>query len=81
MTHDEMVSKANQIIQQHVGADPDKIVPEADFYDDLGCDSLDMVELTMEFEEQFGIEISDDLAENCPTVGDVHRVLAKKLAK
>lgn len=81
MTHDEIISKTNAAIQQHTGVDPAKIVPEASFYDDLGCDSLDMVELTMMFEEEFGIEISDDLAEDCPTVGDAHRALTKKLAK
>ena len=54
---------------QHISVEEDAIKLEAHFVNDLGADSLDTVELIMEFEEEFGVEIPDDDAENITTVG------------
>ena len=58
------------MIAQHLGVDESKIVPEASFEGDLGADSLDTIELIMAFEDEFKIEISDDIAKNITTVQD-----------
>ena len=50
------------LIVEHLGIDPDKVAENANFMDDLGADSLDSVELTMRFEEEFGCEIPDELS-------------------
>jgi len=61
--------KVKEVIIDKLGVDEDAIKTEAHFVNDLGADSLDTVELIMEFEEEFGIEIPDDDAENITTVG------------
>ena len=60
--------KVKNIIVNKLGVEPDEIVPEASFLEDLGADSLDLVELIMTMEETFDIEISDEQAENILTV-------------
>lgn len=62
MTHDEIISKANKVIDEHLLGDGRTLNRDDNFTDDLGADSLDMVELIMAFDE-FGIEISDHEAE------------------
>ena len=62
--------KVNDIIIDKLGAEEDKITEKASFMDDLGADSLDTVELIMELEEEFGLEIPDEEAEKLATVGD-----------
>ena len=59
------------IIAEQLSAEPDKITPETSIIDDLGADSLDVVELVMALEEKFGIEIPDEDAEKINTVGDI----------
>ena len=61
--------KVKDVIMDKLGVDDSKVKMEASFVDDLGADSLDTVELIMEFEEEFGIEIPDDDAEKMTTVG------------
>jgi|TARA_X000001036_G_scaffold93738_1_gene86362 acyl carrier protein len=61
--------KVKEIIIDKLGVEEDSIKTEAHFVNDLGADSLDTVELIMEFEEEFGIEIPDEDAENITTVG------------
>jgi acyl carrier protein len=73
---DERVAK---IIVEQLGATKEEIVPEASFIDDLGADSLDIVELVMAMEETFDIEIPDDDAEKIQTIGDVVAYLKDKL--
>ena len=63
------LDKVKEVIVDKLGVDEDSIKPDAHFVNDLGADSLDTVELIMEFEEEFGIEIPDDDAENITTVG------------
>jgi len=60
--------KVKSIIVEQLGVDADEVTPEASFTDDLGADSLDIVELVMAFEEEFGIEIPDEDAEKISRV-------------
>jgi len=62
--------KVKNIIVDKLSVEPDEVVTEASFVDDLGADSLDLVELIMAMEEAFDIEISDDQAEKLQTVQD-----------
>ena len=59
-----------KIVVEHLGVEADKVVDDASFFDDLGADSLDIVELVMAFEEEFGVEIPDDAADKIVTVKD-----------
>ena len=66
----EIASKVKAIIVDKLGVEETEVTPEASFTNDLGADSLDTVELIMEFEKAFGISIPDDQAEKIGTVGD-----------
>lgn len=66
----EIESKVKAIIVDKLGVDEAEVVTTASFTNDLGADSLDTVELIMEFEKEFGINIPDDQAEKITTVGD-----------
>ena len=70
--------KVKEIIVEQLGVDPEKVKPEASFIDDLGADSLDIVELVMAMEEEFDLEIPDEDAEKLKTVQDVASYLTKK---
>ena len=61
--------KVKNIVVDKLGVEESRVVPEANFLDDLGADSLDIVELIMEFEEEFDIEIPDEDSETITTVG------------
>jgi len=65
------------IIANQLGVEPDKVTPEAKFVEDLGADSLDTVELIMAFEEEFGLEISDDAAAELRSVGDAIEYISR----
>ncbi len=69
MDKQEIFDKVKEIIVDQLGVDEDKVSMEASFRDDLEADSLDLVELIMAFEEEFGGEISDDEAQKITTVG------------
>jgi acyl carrier protein len=66
----ETADRVKKIVVEHLGVEGDKVTEEASFIDDLGADSLDIVELVMAFEEEFGVEIPDDAAEKITTVKD-----------
>ena len=66
----ETPDRVKKIVVEHLGVDAEKVTEEASFIDDLGADSLDIVELVMAFEEEFGMEIPDEEAEKLQTVGD-----------
>jgi len=70
-------AKVKEIIINELGVDPEKVTPEASFVEDLGADSLDTVELVMAFEEEFGVDIPDEDAEQMRTVGDAVNYLKK----
>ncbi|OGP58606.1 MAG: acyl carrier protein [Deltaproteobacteria bacterium RBG_13_49_15] len=69
--------KIKKVIAEKLSVDINDVVPEASFVDDLGADSLDLVELIMSMEEEFDIEISDEDAEKLVTVKDVFDYIAK----
>jgi acyl carrier protein len=70
--------KVKDIIVDQLGVDPEKVKAEASFIDDLGADSLDIVELVMAMEEEFNLEIPDEDAEKLKTVQDVASYLTAK---
>ena len=66
----ETADRVKKIVVEHLGVEAEKVTEEASFIDELGADSLDIVELVMAFEEEFGVEIPDDAAEKISTVKD-----------
>jgi len=66
----EVASRVKAIIVDKLGVEESEVTPQASFTNDLGADSLDTVELIMEFEKEFGVTIPDDQAEKISTVGD-----------
>ena len=62
--------RVKKIVVEHLGVEPEKVVDNASFIDDLGADSLDTVELVMEFEDEFDLNIPDEDAEKIQSVGD-----------
>jgi acyl carrier protein len=73
-------ARVREIIVNELGVEPEKVTDEASFVEDLGADSLDTVELVMAFEEEFGIDIPDEDAEQMKTVGDAISYLRDKSA-
>lgn len=73
----ESIDKIKKIIVDQLGVDESKITEDSSFVEDLGADSLDIVELIMAFEEEFDIEIPDEDAEKIKTVGDTVKYLNK----
>jgi acyl carrier protein len=71
-------ARVREIIVNELGVEPEKVTNDAAFVEDLGADSLDTVELVMAFEEEFGIDIPDEDAEQMRTVGDAISYLRKK---
>ena len=81
MTRDEIMQKVKEIVVEYLGTDEGKISEEATFRDDLEADSLDLVELIMAFEDEFGGEISDEEAQNITTVGQAVDYLHRRQAQ
>ena len=71
--------KVKDIIEKELGVEREKLTNEASFIEDLGADSLDIVELVMEFEKEFNIDIPDEDAEKLRTVGDAISYLNAKI--
>ena len=71
--------RVKDIIEKELGVEREKLTTEASFIDDLGADSLDIVELVMEFEKEFNIDIPDEEAEKLRTVGDAMQYLNAKV--
>jgi len=76
----EHTEKVKDIIVTELGVEREKLTDDASFIDDLGADSLDIVELVMEFEKEFNIDIPDEDAEKLRTVGDAIGYLNQKVA-
>ena len=70
MENEEIFEKVKEVIVEQLNVEEDDVVTEASFIDDLGADSLDIVELVMALEESFGVSIPDEEAEGIKTVGD-----------
>jgi acyl carrier protein len=77
----EVEQRITQIIAVHLGLDPKQVVPSARFIQDLGADSLDVVELTMAMEMSFDLDISDEECGQWKTVGDLTRAIQADVAK
>ena len=77
----DVESKVREIISEQLGVSADEVTPEASFIEDLGADSLDIVELVMELEEEFEITIPDDQAEKIKTVGEAIDYIEREQAK
>jgi len=78
ITMSDIAQKVKQIIVDKLGVDESEVTNEASFTNDLGADSLDTVELIMEFEKEFDVSIPDEQAENIQTVGDAVTYLASQ---
>ena len=74
-----LVKRVEAIIVEQLGVTPEEVVPEASFIDDLGADSLDIVELVMAMEEEFDIEIPDEHADRLQTIGSAVAYLKERL--
>ncbi|MDD5088513.1 MAG: acyl carrier protein [bacterium] len=81
MADNELENKVRKIIADRLQVDEASVVPAASFVEDLGADSLDLVELVMAFEEEFKLEIPDQDAETMKTVGAAFEYLNKKVAE
>lgn len=77
----QLEEKVKDIIVEQLGVNPEQVTPQASFIEDLGADSLDIVELVMAFEEEFGVEVPDEDAEKLQRVGDVIKYIEDKSSK
>ncbi len=77
----DAAAKVREIIVNELGVEAEKVTDEASFVEDLGADSLDTVELVMAFEEEFGIDIPDEDAEQLRTVGDAIKYLQENVSE
>ncbi|MCQ2265398.1 MAG: acyl carrier protein [Bacteroidales bacterium] len=77
----EIIDKVQAIIAEKLSVDAAEVTPEKSFTNDLGADSLDTVELIMEFEKEFGIQIPDEEAEKIATVGDAIAYIENHIQK
>lgn len=75
----DIEAEVKKIIEDKLGVNAEQIKPEASFIDDLGADSLDQVELVMDFEDKFEVDIPDEDAEKMRTVGEAIDYLSKRL--
>jgi acyl carrier protein len=81
MSDKPIEQKVKDIIVEQLGVNPEQVTPTASFIEDLGADSLDIVELVMAFEEEFSVEVPDEDAEKLQTVGDVIKYIEDKASK
>jgi len=75
----DVFGKVKGIIVEQLGVDPAQVTPEARFREDLKADSLDLVEMIMAFEDEFGSEISDEDAQKITTVGEAVKYVEQRL--
>ena len=78
MADKSIEDKVKDIIVEQLGVNPEQVTPTASFIEDLGADSLDIVELVMAFEEEFLVEVPDEDAEKLQTVGDVIKYIEER---
>ena len=80
MTHmTAVLERVTKVIVEHLNVEEEKVTADASFRDDLGADSLDVVELVMKLEDEFDMEISDEDAEKIATVGDSVKYIESKI--
>ena len=71
MAKEEIFDKLKELVVDQLGVEEDEVTMEASMQDDLGADSLDLVDLVMSVEEEFGVKVADEDLENIKTVGDI----------
>ena len=71
MAKEEIFDKLKELVVDQLGVEEDEVTMEATMQDDLGADSLDLVDLVMSVEEEFGVTVADEALENIKTVGDI----------
>lgn len=71
MAKEEIFDKLKELVADQLGVEEDEVTMEATMQDDLGADSLDLVDLVMSVEEEFGVKVADEDLENIKTVGDI----------
>jgi acyl carrier protein len=76
MTAAQITAQVRNIVVDRLGVDEEDVKPDATLIEDLGCDSLDRVELALALEEEFGVEIPDDDISRMKTIRDIHEYLA-----
>jgi len=76
----DVAERVKELVVEQLGVDADEVTEDASFIDDLGADSLDIVELVMAFEEEFDLEIPDEDAEKIRTVGDAVEYIKGKIS-
>ncbi len=79
MDRKEIMGKVRKIISEKLGVEEEKVVEEAKLIDDLGADSLDLVDLIMDLENEFGVKVDDSDIEKISTVGEVVDYITRKL--
>ena len=77
---DDISERIKKIVTEHLDVDVDKVTDKAGFIDDLGADSLEIVEIVMSLEEEFDVEIQDDMAESIQTVGDAIKFVKENIS-
>lgn len=77
MSEQEILEKVKELVGSQLGKSKDEVTPDSSFIEDLDADSLDLVELIMSMEDEYGLEISDEDAENITTVKDAVAFIAK----
>lgn len=75
----DIFERVKKIVVEHLDAEPEKVVNEASFIEDLGADSLDLVELVMAFEEEFDIEIPEDDTDKLHRIADAVDFISKRI--
>jgi acyl carrier protein len=74
---EEILERIKMVVNKQLAVDPSEVVPESSFQDDLGADSLDLVEIMMGMEDEFQIKIDDEVAQSIKTVKDALEFIAK----
>lgn len=77
---ESVAGKVREIVASQLGVEEGEVTPEASILDDLGADSLDVVELVMALEEEFDLEVPDEDVETLRTIGDVARYIAERVS-
>lgn len=81
MKKEDVLKRINTIVISQLSVEPTQVHPHANFTEDLGADSLDIVELILSLEEEFGIEIPDEVASDISTIEEAATIISKKLSQ
>ncbi len=79
MSTEEILEKVVEIVTEKLGVDAEEVTLDSDLTEDLGADSLDLVDLVMAFEDEFGVKVEDEDVENIATIGDIVDYISKEL--